>query len=138
MKELSLSTKCVLLASATLMIGFSTLARCRGNEATAAAVSRGSSPDTLTPGMLNFIAWPKSSFVAADSPFVIGVMGTPRAVGHRDMLDKYATHHRLVQGRRVEVLRFDSTDAIDSCHVLFVSRACSSEETAAALRKVFG
>jgi hypothetical protein len=138
MQELSLLPKCVLLASATLMIGFSTLARCRGSDVNAAATIQNTSPDTLSPGTLNFITWPKPSFATADAPFVLGIVGTPSSVGHRDMLDKYATHNRLIQGRRVKVVRFESAKTIQKCHLLFISRACSAEETRAALQQVQG
>lgn len=137
MKELTLPAKCLLLASATLMIGFSTLARCQGNEKSAGAVSRAAQSSSSAHSALNFITWPKSAFAEATSPFVIGVLGTPTPE-QAEQIEKYSSQPRQIHRRSVRVVRFKSAEDISGCHVLFVSRSCNHDQTAAALQKVFG
>lgn len=137
MNELSTPTKALLLASATLMIGFSTLARCRGDERT----KSGDNPEwrlKSSPNLsaLNFITWPKTAFAESTDPFVIGVLGKP-SPSHSEQLDKFITHPRLIQKRRVRVVRFESVEDITHCHLLFIAQSCGTDQTSAALRKVF-
>jgi hypothetical protein len=66
---------------------------------------------------LQFAEWPAESFAAADSPIVLGVLGDDPFGKALDTLVENA----VVKGRRIVVRRYQSSDEIDVCHLLFVN-----------------
>ena len=64
---------------------------------------------------LRFVEWPPA---AADSPWVIGVLGPgPFA----DVLDQTVLG-KIVNGRRVEIRRYSRLNDVKDCNVLFIGR----------------
>jgi len=66
---------------------------------------------------LQFVEWPADSFAAADSPIVLGVLGADPFGQSLDQLAQDAA----VNGRRIVVRRYERSEDIDVCHLLFVS-----------------
>jgi YfiR/HmsC-like len=137
MRELSTIPKCVLMAAATLMIGFASLSNLRGQDSRldSRAVAHGTR--SMAYSALTFITWPRAALEKDDSPFVIGLLGKPTA-DHQELLDQYSNGKRRIHGRSVIVRQFADAKAIDDCHVLFVVRGCCPETVRAALQKVAG
>lgn len=137
MNEMSTPARSLLMASATLMIGFSSLGTCRDNapKANSRLVARGDI--SLAFSALAYITWPKESFVAVDAPFVIGILGKPSA-DHEKLLAPYAAGKQRIQGRTVQVRNFETIADIGESHVLFVTQACSREAVRDALKSVAG
>jgi hypothetical protein len=72
-----------------------------------------------------FIEWPQEVFASADSPFVIGVVGTDPFNGALEQ----AVTAKKVGTRRVEIQHFDSVDQIGPCQILFVPTSDDESET---------
>src|SRR5256714_3711865 len=63
-----------------------------------------------------FIEWPSNSFMSADAPIVIGVLGEDPFGGALDQAIKGKSAH----GRSLELKRFKKIGEMDRCHMLFV------------------
>jgi hypothetical protein len=137
MQELSWPAKSVLMAAATLMIGFSTLAACRGNDAriTSKMIARGDS--SLAYSALSYITWPKESFEAENSPFVMAVLGKLSSA-HEKLQAPYLEGKKRIQGRIVEIRKYDSPDQIANSHVLLVAESYPQKLANRALSVVDG
>jgi hypothetical protein len=64
-----------------------------------------------------FVEWPPSTMPAADSPFIIGVLGTDpfgRAL-------EETVRHESVGTHRIVVERFSRVENARGCHILFIS-----------------
>lgn len=68
---------------------------------------------------LNYVDWPASAFEAADSPYVIGVMGADDVADELDKLSAAST----INHRAMKVKRLQAGDAVSGVHVLFIGRA---------------
>lgn len=66
---------------------------------------------------LQFVEWPADSFTAADSPIVLGVLGEDPFGKPLDELVREAE----VNGRPIVVRRYERTEDVDVCHLLFVN-----------------
>lgn len=130
MQELSPPAKAVLMAAATLMIGFSSLVTRGANEPPQRTIARGDL--SLGCSALTYISWPKDAFDTADSPFVIAVVGQPGTT-HQALLAPYRDGRRRVLGRAVTIRDCGDSPRLDGCHVLFVLRTCPAEVAARAL-----
>ena len=64
-----------------------------------------------------FVEWPADSFGGADSPLVIGVVGS-NPFG--DVLE-HAVAGKRAGGRNIVLKHFRSAQAMERCHILFVS-----------------
>ncbi len=137
MNEMSTPAKAVLMAAATLMIGFSTLASSRGNDfkPNSRLIARGDS--SLAYSALTYIRWPQESFDKEDSPFVLGVLGKPSAA-HEKLLASYSDGKKQIQGRSVQIRRCEDSSQAGSCHALLVTQACPDAQVQNALRVVRG
>lgn len=136
-QELSWPAKSVLMAAATLMIGFSTLGACRGNDlrATSRMVARGDT--SLAYSALSYITWPKDSFADDDSPFVLAVLGKPSEL-HEKLQAPYLEGKKRIHGRAVQVHKYDNLKDISQSHVLLVSEAYPQKLIEEALKAVDG
>lgn len=135
MREMSTPAKSMLMAVATLMIGFTTLAAGRGNEVKSKVVARGDS--SLAYSALTYVTWPKDSFEKDDSPFVFGVLGKP-SEAHEKLLSPYRAGKKLIHGRTVEVRRFDDPKHLVSCHIVLIAQSCPPEQIEQALKLTRG
>lgn len=76
-----------------------------------------------------FTTWPEHSALP-DSEFRIGVLGQS---GVTDSLNKVVSLRRTITDRRtnavlpIRILQFDSAQAADSCHILFIGEGTSNE-----------
>ena len=66
---------------------------------------------------LQFVEWPADAFAAADSPVVLGVLGDDPFGEPLDLLVQDAA----VNGRRIVIRRYQRSDEIEVCHLLFVN-----------------
>ncbi len=66
---------------------------------------------------LSYIDWPEGTFTDDQQPFVIGVFETDP---FGSVLDKIAAT-KNVGGRPIEIRRLDYSEALTSCHLLFIS-----------------
>lgn len=66
-----------------------------------------------------FVDWPDMAFADAQSPLVIGVLGTDPFGNALDEIVRGET----VKGRPLEVRRFRSVGEMDTCHILFIDRS---------------
>lgn len=125
------------MASATLMIGFSTLASTRGNDfkPSSRLIARGDSSLVFT--ALTYIKWPQESFDKDDSPFVLGVLGKPSAT-HEKLLATYSDGKKQIHGRTVEIRRCDDSKQAGTCHALLVTQSCPEMQVQNALQAVRG
>lgn len=69
-----------------------------------------------------FVEWPATAFESAESPIVIGVLGTDPFGAYLDETVRGET----VNGRPLVVRRYAGLEKPDACHVLFVSRSEAS------------
>ena len=76
-----------------------------------------------------YFEWPANTFDDVQEPFVIGVLGAD-PLGNQ--LDRLAAK-KTVRKRKIEIQRFLSTEQLDDCHVLFVTRSVSDEQFQEAL-----
>ena len=67
--------------------------------------------------LANFVEWPAESFPAAETPFVIGVLGQDPFGKALDEI----VQNEVVKDRKLVVQRFRQLDEIKVCHVLFIS-----------------
>lgn len=65
---------------------------------------------------LKLVEWPPSAFEASNSPIILGLVGRDPFGGELDE----AVEGKLVSGRRVEIRRVNSAEAIKKCHAIFV------------------
>lgn len=137
MHEMSTPAKAVLMASATLMIGFSTLAACRENDLKARSRTIARGDISLAYAALAYITWPKDAFDSEESPFIFGVLGDPSAT-HEKLLGQYSNGKKKVHGRPVEVRKFAKVDEITGSHALLVTETPVGEEMTDALTSVRG
>jgi hypothetical protein len=66
-----------------------------------------------------FVDWPAAAFADSRSPLVIGVLGSDP---FGDLLDEIV-RGETVNGRVLEVRRYQSVDQVDDCHILFIDRS---------------
>jgi hypothetical protein len=66
-----------------------------------------------------FVDWPASSFADGRAPLVIGVLGDDPFGATLDEIVRGET----VNGRPLEVRRYQSVEQIDACHILFIERS---------------
>jgi hypothetical protein len=78
----------------------------------------------------NYVQWPAAAFPAAETPFVIGVLGDDPFGG---LLDEIARTKKL-DGRQIAVKRFASMADYSPCHILFVPVSVAAEQRKAAVR----
>jgi len=69
--------------------------------------------------LANFVEWPAESFPAAETPFVIGVLGQDPFGKALDEI----VQNEVVKDRKLVVQRFRQLDEIKVCHVLFISQS---------------
>lgn len=69
-----------------------------------------------------FVEWPPQAFADANSPLIIGVLGSDPFGSYLDDTVRGET----VNGRPLQVQRYASIDQVNNCHVLFISRAEAS------------
>ncbi|MCK5214330.1 MAG: YfiR family protein [Candidatus Omnitrophica bacterium] len=62
-----------------------------------------------------FVTWPARSFSLTDTPFIVGIIG--EELQKAEDLFKGKT----IQGRKVEVKRFNSAYDVKFCHLLYIS-----------------
>jgi len=67
---------------------------------------------------LDYVEWPPAEFVDAQSPFVIGILGSDAMVAELSRL----AANRTVAGRPVEIRGIKRGDPLSSLHVVFVAR----------------
>ena len=79
-----------------------------------------------------YVTWPEGAFSEADTPFVIGVLGTDP---FGEVLDTIAAEKKI-EGRRIEVRRFASLDQYTPCHILFVNHSVDPEEQLDVIRRL--
>ena len=137
MKELSTPAKCVLMAVATMMIGFSTLAACRGNDLKSKSNSVARGDSSLAYSALTYITWPAASFEKDDSPFVFGVLGKLSA-SHEKLLNPYIDGKKMVHARPVQVRRYTDASDVSKCHVLLIASTCPQPVVDRALKSAAG
>jgi YfiR/HmsC-like len=70
-----------------------------------------------------FIAWPPEAFPTAQTPLVIGVLGRDPFGAALDEVVRGET----IEGRRLEVRRYQRVEDIELCHILFVDRSKRGE-----------
>jgi YfiR/HmsC-like len=81
-----------------------------------------------------YVTWPPEAFSAADSPFVIGLLGN-NPFG--DALDRIAAKKSL-DGRTIVVRSISNPAECARCHIVFVPRTVSSETEAELFRQAAG
>ena len=64
-----------------------------------------------------FVDWPSKAFPNANSPIIIGVLGEDP---FGDALEQ-AVKDKTVNGRKLQVKRFDNVRNVEHCHILFIS-----------------
>lgn len=64
-----------------------------------------------------YVTWPESVFSGPDTPIVVGILGRDP---FGSVLDQIALKSR-VNGRTVEVRRFDGLNSVKESHILFVA-----------------
>ncbi len=64
-----------------------------------------------------YVTWPESAFIAPDAPIIVGILGRDP---FGSVLDEIARTSK-VNGRGVEIRRFDDLASIKSSHILFVA-----------------
>jgi hypothetical protein len=137
MKELSVPAKAALHAAATLMIGFATLAACRGGELKSASKTLARGDVGLAYSAMTYITWSRDALTPDNSPFVIAIVGK-LSDAHEKQLSTYTGGDKKIHGRQVKVLRIDNCEEIGACHVLFVSNDATARQSEAALKSVGG
>jgi len=136
MQELSTPARAMLMAAATLMIGFSTLASNGVSDRhRSRALARGDL--SLAWSAMTYITWPKESFPAPGASVVLAVLGEPSAA-LRELLKPYVDQSRRIQGRTVAVRYCGDKLDMTGCHVLFLTRTCSPALTESALKQALG
>ena len=72
--------------------------------------------------LAEFVDWPAEAFASAESPIVIGLLGTDPFGKTLDDL----VRNELVKNRKLVVRRFQRVEDIDTCHILFISESETS------------
>jgi len=93
----------------------------------AATTERAETPDparyrekaTVVFELTRFVEWPASNFAAADSPFVVGILGD-EPFGEEI---RRAMGGRKVRGRPIRTRNFRNLDEFDPCSILVVGRS---------------
>jgi len=63
-----------------------------------------------------FVEWPAVSFPDSAAPIIIGVLGEDPFGSALD-----AAKNRTVNGRKIQIKRFNTVQEITACHILFIS-----------------
>ncbi len=71
-----------------------------------------------------FIEWPKGTFVDAEEPIVIGILGEDP---FGPLLDE-AVRQRQAQGRSLRTERYPSLADLRGCHLLFISNSETKQQ----------
>ncbi len=71
-----------------------------------------------------YVRWPAGSFQNAQSPLVIGVLGSNPFGNTLEII----AGQKRVEGRRIVVQNFESIDQYTRCHILFIVRSVDEEE----------
>lgn len=64
-----------------------------------------------------FVEWPDAAFPGDSSPLVVGILGTDPFNSYLDEV----VRGEKVNGHPIRVVRYDSPEEVEDCHVLFVS-----------------
>jgi len=79
-----------------------------------------------------YFQWPDSAFETAESPFVIGILGSsPVETGLRKIAAV-----KKVGNRKIVVQKYQSPDDVDACHILFMSRAVNNENQKSVIKRL--
>ncbi|MDH7499952.1 MAG: YfiR/HmsC family protein, partial [candidate division NC10 bacterium] len=65
-----------------------------------------------------FVEWPAHAFTSADEPIILGILGADPFGNSLKPLEE-----KTAGGRRLAIKRFPSAEALEKCHILFVSRS---------------
>lgn len=65
------------------------------------------------------VDWPPQAFANANAPLIIGVLGKDPLSAELEQL----VAPRVVQGRPLQIARFNAVEEIKQCHVLFISES---------------
>jgi hypothetical protein len=129
------------LVAAWFWSGAPSFVKAQDSESTDAPAERSDVPKEHTVKAVflysfgRYVEWPKTSFAAAKSPFVIGILGEDWFGGALDEIAK----KRTIQGRAIVVKRFATPGAYKStCHILFVSRSLTADQQTATIAKTSG
>jgi len=69
-----------------------------------------------------FVEWPADAFTSANEPLVLGILGAdPFGDSLRSLEDKSAG------GRKIVIKRFADAEALEKCHILFISRSLAKD-----------
>lgn len=66
-----------------------------------------------------FVVWPATAFELPDAPIIIGILGTDPFGGRLEEAIKGET----VQGRTLQIRRFERIEDVSTCHILFLGRS---------------
>src|SRR2546430_867752 len=66
-----------------------------------------------------FVEWPAQAFASQRSPLVIGVLGSDPFGAALDEV----VRGEVVNGRTLEVRRYQRVEEVKDCHILFISRS---------------
>ena len=77
-----------------------------------------------------YVQWPANAFPTAETPFVIGVLGSDP---FGDVLDDIA-RTKKVEGRQIVVKQVASMSAYTPCHILFLPASADPQQKAAAIK----
>src|SRR5438034_4783465 len=69
--------------------------------------------------LAQFVEWPSEAFPAADTPIVIGVLGSDP---FGKVLDELV-QNEFVRNRKLVVERYRRVEEIKTCHILFISQS---------------
>ncbi len=81
-----------------------------------------------------YVQWPEEAFDSPKSPFVIGILGPDPLSVH---LRKIAAVKKI-DGRKIEIRRFQDPQQVRGCHLLFISRALEAPAQQAAIKRLSG
>jgi hypothetical protein len=73
---------------------------------------------------LSLVTWPPSAFPSAEAPFRVAVVGADPFRGALEQV----LRDRIVDGRRVELLRAEGAAAARGCHIVFVHAGTQAQE----------
>jgi len=71
-----------------------------------------------------FVEWPSGSFAAADSPFVLCVIGDNPFGGYLDQMSQT----RKIQNRKISNRVLKAATEVDGCHLVFIARGAPVQQ----------
>lgn len=81
-----------------------------------------------------YVRWPVGSFQNAQSPLVIGVLGSDPFGNTLEII----AGQKRVEGRRIVVQNFESIDQYTRCHILFIVRSVNEEKLVEVIERLSG